>query len=379
MKNKLFAILLLLILNINSNAQHLKTEPITKDSITTITISFVGDLMCHSSQFGYAMLKDSTYNFKPVYKYVKKYLSNTDFTIGNLETVLGGDSVQYRGYPLFNTPDEFLTALKYAGFDLLITANNHSLDLGEYGLRRTIEQIKKDGLYYRGTFLSIYDRDEVKIIEIKGIKLSILSYTYGTNGNLLPKGKRYLINTINLKKIKNDIIKSRKEKADVVIVYYHFGKEYKRHPTKYQNQVVDSTINLGADIIIGSHTHVIQTGKFFNSGNGFVAYSLGNFISNQRWRYSNGGVILTIKFIKNYKINLTSIENVNYIPTYVFKGKVKGKNSFIIIPEKYYKTSLVYPFFADSTYKEMFQSFDDTHAQFKYLDKKLILSMDKMK
>ena len=368
MKNKHIAILLLLILNINSSAHQLKAKPISKDSTATITLSFVGDLMCHSSQFRYAMQNDSTFNFKPVYRYVKKYLNKTDLTIGNLETVLGGDSVKYRGYPLFNTPDDFLKALRYAGFNLLITANNHSLDLGEYGLKRTIEQIKKKGIHYRGTSLTKSENDSIKIIEIKGIRLSILSYTYGTNGNTLPKDKEYLINRINLRKIQNDIIKSRKKNADIVIVYYHFGKEYKRQPSKYQKQVVDSTINLGADIIIGSHTHVVQSGKFFNNGNGFVAYSLGNFISNQRWRYSNGGVILTMEIIKNYISNLTSIKNVNYIPTYVFKGKVKGKNSFIIIPEKYYKASLLYPFFADSTYNEMFQTFDDTHEQFQFIE-----------
>ncbi|MCH8326105.1 MAG: CapA family protein, partial [Bacteroidetes bacterium] len=101
------------------------------DSTITATISFVGDLMCHSTQFKYAMQRDSTYNFKPVYRYIKDYLSQADLTVGNLETVFGGDSINYSGHPLFNSPDEYLSALKYAGFDLLITANNHSLDVGE--------------------------------------------------------------------------------------------------------------------------------------------------------------------------------------------------------------------------------------------------------
>ena len=371
MKNKLLAILSLLIININSNTHQLKANPLPEDSTSTVTLSFVGDLMCHSSQFNYAMLNDSTYNFKPVYRYVKNYLSKADLAVGNLETVLGGDSVNYSGYPLFNTPDEYLSALKYAGFDLLIMANNHSLDLGEYGLKRTIYQIRKNGLNYSGAALTKSERDSVKIINKKGVKLSILSYTYGTNGNVIPKGKTYLVNRINLNQIKIDILNSKRKKADIIIVYFHFGKEYKREPSSYQKSVVDSTIKFGADIIIGSHTHVVQFGKYLNEGKSFIAYSLGNFISNQRWRYSNGGVILTIKITKDNHTNLTSINNVDYIPTYVFKGKVKGKKSFIIIPEEYYKTSPVYPFFADSTYKDMFQSFDDTHEQLHNLkDKK---------
>jgi len=222
-------------------------------------------------------------------------------------------------------------------------------------------------MLYSGTAFTKSDRDSIKLINIKGIKISVISYTYGTNGNKIPKGKGYLINRINFNLIKKDILYSKDEKADIIIVYFHFGKEYQRKPNKYQKQVVDSTIKLGADLIIGSHTHVVQSGKFFNDGNGFVAYSLGNFISNQRWRYSNGGVILSIKLNKNFWSYKTSIMNVNYTPVYVFKGKVKSKNSFLIIPEKYYKTSPVYPFLNDSVYKEMFQSFDDTHEQFNFL------------
>jgi len=360
-------IILILIFSFTSKAN--KSNCFFEDSTTTATISFVGDLMAHTAQLKYAMLKDSTYDFKPVYRYVKDYLSKADLTVGNLETVFAGNSVNYRGYPLFNSPDEYLTALKYAGFDLLITANNHSLDAGEYGLRRTIEQIKKNRLFYRGTSLTKSERDSVKLINLNGIKLSLLSYTYGTNGNIIPKGKEYLINRINFNMIKKDIQKSKEKKADMTIVYYHFGREYKREPSKFQKVVVDSTLKFGADIIIGSHTHVVQPVILKKQENrrSFAAYSLGNFISNQRWRYSNGGVILSIKIKKNFGDNTSSIEKINYLPTYVFKGKTKRKYEFVIIPSTYYLTSPIFQFFADSTFQEMFQSFNDTAEQMNFI------------
>ena len=367
MKKTPITFILILVFSFTAKANKNEFNIFLDDSTTTATISFVGDLMCHSTQFKYAMLKDSTYNFKPVYRYVKDYLNQADLTVGNLETVLGGDSTNYSGYPLFNSPDEYLTALKYAGFDLLITANNHSLDMGEYGIRRTIEQIKKNKMLYSGTSLTKSERDSVKLIDLNGIKLSLLSYTYGTNGNIIPKGKEYLINRINFNKIKNDIQKSEEKEADMIIVYYHFGEEYKREPSKYQKEIVDSTLKFGADIIIGSHTHTVQPIMIKNQKNrkGFVAYSLGNFISNQRWRYSNGGVILSIKIIKNLYNKSSSIEKVSYLPMYVFKGKTKHKFEFVIIPSTYYYTSPIYQFFSDSTFKEMFQSFEDTNQKLK--------------
>lgn len=356
-------VLLLFIITTLSYYNSFGFNIIKEDSVTSATFSFVGDLMCHSSQFNFAK-NDSGFNFDPVYKYVKKYLSESDFAIGNLETVLGGDSVKYRGYPLFNTPDEYISALKYAGFDMLITANNHALDLGQYGLERTIRKIREKGLMYSGTFLNEDDRDSIKIFEINGIRTSVLSYTFGTNGNYLPKDNSYMINMIDFEYIKEDIYLAQKKSAELIILYLHFGDEYSRTPNNFQKQVVDSCIKYGANIIIGSHPHVVQTKKIIKSENGnvFVAYSLGNFISNQRWRYSNGGVILKLKAEKNLNTNKISVSFVDYIPTYVFKGKTKIKNEFIIVPNTYYLTSPIYQFYNDSTYNEMFESFNDTKS-----------------
>ncbi len=137
---------MLLFLSITGYAQDAKDT-------TTITISAVGDLMCHSTQFQFAETGVDTFNFNPDYRVVKTYLSSSDFTFGNLETVTAGKDKKYSGYPLFNSPDEYVTALKNAGFDLLSTANNHALDRGEYGVLRTIKVLKENGINYNGTFI----------------------------------------------------------------------------------------------------------------------------------------------------------------------------------------------------------------------------------
>ena len=238
-----------------------------KDSTVTIRISVVGDLMCHSPQYDYARVSKDSFDFNPVYREVKKYFEESDFVFGNLETVTAGKNKVYSGYPLFNTPDEYITALYNAGFHLLTTSNNHSLDRGEYGVLKTIEQIKQNGLLYNGTFNSAEDRNTIRIIDIKGIKVAFLAYTFGTNGIPVPEGKSYLINLIDFDLIKADVEKARETGADIVLVHYHFGEEYKREPTSYQKEVVLKTISFGADIIIGGHPHVLEPVQFFKTKN----------------------------------------------------------------------------------------------------------------
>jgi poly-gamma-glutamate synthesis protein (capsule biosynthesis protein) len=276
--------------------------------------------MCHSVQFNYARAGKDSFDFNPVYREIKKYLIFSDFLFGNFETVTAGKSRGYSGYPFFNTPDAFVAALKNAGFGLLTTSNNHALDRGEKGLLRTIELINKYGLNYNGTFSSQRDRDSLRIFNIKGIKIAFLAYTYGTNGNPVPKEKPYVINLIDLNLVERDIGKARAEGADIVLVHYHFGEEYQREPSDYQKDIVRKTIKYGADIIIGGHPHVIQPADFFKTSGGgldtgFVIYSMGNFISNQRWRYSDGGVILNINLSKDFRNDSVFISGVTYIPT----------------------------------------------------------------
>jgi poly-gamma-glutamate capsule biosynthesis protein CapA/YwtB (metallophosphatase superfamily) len=342
------------------------------DTRLTAEINFVGDLMCHSTQFNYAHVKDDSFDFSGVFSEVKKYLSDADFTIGNFETVLAGNKKRYSGYPYFNAPDDFLLAIKEAGFDFLVNANNHAIDKGVKGVKRTINIMDELGINHTGTYLSQQDRDSIRIININEIHFAILSYSYSTNGIPLPKGKNYIINLIDYDLIEKDIAEARNEGGDIVLVYFHFGEEYQREPNNYQEDVINNTINAGADIIIGSHPHVVQPVNYFktnkaNLDTGFVAYSLGNFISNQRWRYSDAGVILKLKISKNILTDSIYLSGVSYLPTWVFKGKTKKGREYIILPSQKSYDDSSYSYLSKSDKEKMQQAFDDT----KYIITKL--------
>ena len=336
----------------------------TSDSTVTISISIVGDLMCHSPQFEYAKVGVDSFNFIPTFKYVKNLLSKPDLTIGNLETVTAGKEQDgYTGYPRFNSPVEYLDALKDAGFDLLFTSNNHSLDRGEYGIIKTIDELRSRNISYIGTYSSLQDRDSIRIFNLKGTTIAFLAYSYGTNGNPVPEKKEYLINLINKDLMNNDIQIARNKNVDIVFVYFHFGEEYQREPNKFQSEIVDQAIESGADIIIGSHPHVIQPVTLFKTKNvncdsGIIAFSLGNFISNQRKRYTDTGVILTLNIQKNIYTGEINLNQINFEPTWVFKGNTKSGKEYFIIPSENDYVDLEFLSPKDST--TMTQAFSDT-------------------
>lgn len=307
------------------------------DSITTLRIAVVGDLMCHSPQFKFAMVGKDSFDFNPVYRFVKHYLDDADFTFGNLETVIGKKGSSYTGYPRFKSPQEYITALARNGFDFLCFANNHTLDQGEKGVITTINFLNENNIGYTGAFVSQADKDSIRILNLKGIKIALLAYSYGTNGSLIPKGKNYLINLIDDKLIQSEILKARENGAEIVLVNFHFGNEYQRFPSEYQKEVVKKTIEAGADLITASHPHVLQPVDYFKTNNatletGFVAYSLGNFISNQRNRFTDAGIILFLNLEKNINSNEITLKSVEFIPTWVFKGKTERGNEYLILP-----------------------------------------------
>ncbi len=344
-----------------------QTDKISADSDSTssVTISFVGDLMCHSPQFEFAHVSKDSFDFKPVFREVKKHLIKADLTIGNLETTISGKESRYNGYPLFNSPDEYLVALKDAGFDILLTANNHSLDRGKKGILRTLEIIKNYGMESIGSYHSQKDRDSIRVFDINGIKIAIFAYTYGLNGNYIAKNEKYLVNVIDTTLMKQDILNARNRNADLVFVYFHFGDEYQRKPNSYQKEIVKRAIEYGADFIIGSHPHVIQPMEYFRSnknkiGEGFIAYSLGNFISNQRWRYSDGGLILNLTITKNILTSVVKLTNETIIPTWVFKGKINNKNQFVILPADSTTINSIPNYLTESDKIKFLQSEKDT-------------------
>lgn len=351
-------------------------DPPSADSIATLRIAVVGDLMCHSPQFKYAMAAKDSFDFNPVYRYVKSYLEDSDFTFGNLETVIGKKGSIYSGYPRFKSPQEYVTALAQNGFDFVCFANNHTLDQGEVGVLTTIESLKQNNLGYTGAFASEADRDSIRIFNFNGINIALLAYSYGTNGSLIPKGKNYLINLIDFDLIEKDISNSREKGAEIVLVNFHFGNEYQRYPSEYQKEVVKKTIDSGADLITASHPHVIQPVEYFKTNSatldtGVVIYSLGNFISNQRKRYTDAGVIIYLNLERNFTNNQIKLTSVEYIPTWVFKGKTERGNEYLILPIDKENNITELPFLTEEDKSKIIQAKSDTDQIINYYSQKV--------
>jgi len=303
----------------------------------TLNLSFVGDLMCHEPQYLSAMA-NSSYDFQPPFRLVAPFLAEADMAFGNLETVFGGDASgkKYSGFPAFNTPDAYATALAKAGFDALFTANNHSLDGGTEGIQRTIQVLAENGLPAIGTFESARDTSSVQIYDLKNIKFSVFAYTEISNA-ALPAGQSFMLNMIDTARIRSDFARARSKGAEIIIVNFHFGTEYERDPNEYQKSIVRHAIKCGADIIVGQHPHVLQPiWQFKGSENcqldtGIVAFSLGNFYAHQLGRYTNSGMILNIQLEKNPESGEIRIANQYGIPTYTAIYQKDGKRQYLIV------------------------------------------------
>ena len=336
----------------------------------TLRIGVIGDVMIHNIQISSAYTAScDCYDFTPNFKNILPLTKNIDYGIGNLETTLPGNKKDYSGYPTFGSPDSILDALKDINFTILTTSNNHCLDKGMNTFIRTINEIKKRNMYSTGTFFSEEERlkNRYLIFEKNGIKFLLLSYTYGTNGISIPKN--ITVNLINKVKIKEDIENAKKENPDFIIVYYHFGLEYERLPNDEQKNLVEFTFGEGADIVLGGHPHVLQPYelKYFKDRDGvskkrLVVYSLGNFISSQYWRYSNGGIIFY--FSLNKLGSSTFIDEIDYEPVFVFRSIKSGKLEFQLLPIKKYIEENFPPFINEKIKKQMIEFFTDTRDHF---------------
>lgn len=304
-----------------------------------ITLMAVGDIMVHQEQLEAAWDNErQSYNFHPFFVKVAPLFKEADLVIGNLETTLSGKAARYTGYPEFNTPESLALTLKQVGFTAVTTANNHSLDRREAGVLSTLAFLDQADLKHTGTFRNAKERDQPLLLEKNGIKLALLSYSYGTNGIPIPKGKPYLINLIQPYLIQKDIAAARAMGADLVAVALHFGAEYQRMPNESQKKIADQCIAAGADLIVGAHPHVLQPYEWrtvsLGDGTkrtGFVFYSLGNFISAQRRDYKDIGAIAKLKILKRMT-GETVLEEVEMIPTYVHYYRAQGKRHYVIYP-----------------------------------------------
>ena len=246
-------------------------------------IFMVGDALIHWGVYNDAKQSDGSYDFKPMLEAIKPISSKYDIAYYNQETILGGASLGYSSYPLFNSPQEVGDAFIDAGFNMVSLATNHTMDKREQGVLNSVAYWKsKPNVVTSGQWSSEEDRETsiTKIYEVNNIKYAFISYTIWNNGLPTPTGKSYLNNEYSDEKAASDIQKIR-DKVDFVIVAMHWGTEYSFKVDYKQEEIANYLSGLGVDLIIGAHPHVIQTVESINNGKTFVVYSLGNFISDQ--------------------------------------------------------------------------------------------------
>ena len=301
----------------------------------------MGDIMGHDSQIKSARIGHSEhFDYHSCFKYIKHDIQSADIAIGNLEVTLAGKP--YKGYPAFSSPDTLVDALKDAGIDALVMANNHCLDRRKAGLERTLKTLVKKGIPHTGVFKDSSDRAKHNpmILESKGIRLAVLNYTYGTNGIKVQYPN--IVNHIDTALMARDITLARSKAVDEVMVFLHWGWEYHTKPNPEQKELTRFLWSKGVKIIIGSHPHVVQAIELHQNDtvNQMVAYSMGNFISNQRTSPRDGSALAFVELTKVG--DSTYISNVEHQLTWVYTPVRKGKKSFYVLPAlRYQKASWI--------------------------------------
>ena len=260
-------------------------------------IVFAGDAMQHAAQIEAAHTPAGEYDYSECFADIASYVSDADYAVVNLETPLGGKP--YSGYPCFCSPDSYATALRDAGFDMFLTANNHTLDRRDRGLNRTIDVLDSLHVDHIGTYHNDSCRQAAlpMVRDINGYKVGFLNYTYGTNG--ITPGREVVVDYIDTLKMSQDIDMTRAAGAEILIAAVHWGDEYHLLPNSSQKKLGEYLLAKGVDIVMGGHPHVIQpmelrTDSVNQLDRRLLVYSLGNFISNMKTRDTRGGAMVKV-------------------------------------------------------------------------------------
>ena len=320
----------------NTNVETPSSETTAKSS--TINMAFTGDIMCHNTIYNDALNKQSnTYDFSYIFEDIKYNIQTADIAVGNLETTFAGSDKGYSSYPAFNTPESLAYTLKKIGFDVLSTANNHCYDSGYAGIESTINYLDEADISHTGTYKSEEDQNKILIKNVKGINIAFLSFTYGTNGIKVPTDKSYSVNIIYKDLISKQLALAKEQNPDMICVSMHWGIEYQTTPNSEQKELADFLFQNGADIIIGNHPHVLQNMEkrdiVLEDGthkDGFIVYSLGNFLADQNKNYTRDSAILNLNITKDQD-NKIKINSATYTPTYIYKDTSKQTNKFKIL------------------------------------------------
>ena len=307
----------------------------------SVKIIFAGDLMSHMPQVNAAKQADGSYDYSPCFRYIKPYVQSADLAIVNLEVPLDGKP--YSGYPQFSAPDALAACAKEAGFDIMTTANNHCMDRGRHGLERTLRALDSLGIPHLGTYRdrARHDKEHPLMVERNGIRLALLSYTYGTNG--IPAVEPNIVNLIDTTEMLRDLQVAHERGADFTITLIHWGIEYAVKANKEQEEMARWLLTHGSDAVIGGHPHVVQNftldaipdnGRYPE----IVVYSMGNLVSNQRDVNCDGGIMIELTLERkidlfNDQSSETSLfQSCSYLPYWVHRGTVDGLYQYYIVP-----------------------------------------------
>jgi len=318
-----------------------KTESVSVSpppiTINTLTLVAAGDNLFHETIID-SSLKNGVYDFTPIYSEIKSIIEKADLAFINQETVMGGVKFGYSGYPAFNTPQSLAKTIADTGFDIVNQANNHAMDMGKTGLIATLDLWDTiEGITVIG---ARKEGDSAKIITKNNISLGFLSYTYGLNGNVLPKDSPNLVSLINRSKMEAEIDALR-PLCDFLVVSMHWGDEYMMEPGKAQIDLALFLAEHGVDLIIGHHPHVLQRVQTITLEDGrktLCFYSLGNFVSNQREKERIIGGMMAVTFTKKeqgLETKELSISDYGMIPV-------------ICHFDRGYKNTKVYPLYSYS-------------------------------
>ena len=330
----------------------------------TATIAATGDILMHKPCINPGKQADGSYDFAPYFAHVQDYVGRADYAVANLETTLAGldGGYKYSGYPNFNCPDGIVSSLKAAGFDMLLTANNHTYDTQTLGFFRTQQVIAENGMDHIGTKPDA-ESDSYLIKEINGIRIGMINYTYETNshpdkvdlngGADLKENEKGLINVFLKddvegfsKDLEKNIADMRADGAEAIVLYIHWGEEYQTKQNSQQKKMAQAACDLGVDVIVGGHPHVIQPIDLLESKNDpghktVCLYSTGNALSNQRLgnisyvktAHTEDGILFSFSFAK-YSDGTVRVENVELLPLWVnmYTSKETGKVVYDILP-----------------------------------------------
>ncbi len=326
MKKCLVLLLALLICAAGAQAEALEPNPTLEpvQPLRSCRIRAVGDLMVHKKQLEIAKQADGSYDFHPQYALIADSLADADYTIANLETTIGQyENRPYSGFPMFNTPESLLDAVKDAGVDFLTLANNHMLDRYFEGMVKTADNVEAWGFDFGGANRTPQEKEKLNIVEVNGIRLGFLCYTQMTNGMedwSNAAVKEYGVNYLRKADLPGEVAALRQAGADVVIAIPHWGEEYFRRPQSYIVTWAKKMVAAGVDVVLGSHPHMVQPVEFVEAEGhrGLVAYSLGNFIDNMLKRYTDSGIILEFT-VQETQDGGFAITNVGIVPVYCWK------------------------------------------------------------